>query len=107
MNAEGYCIVYCTVPNAQSGRTIAEAIVKEGLCACVNRLSGITSHYIYDGEYCEESEELLVIKTTAGAFDRLKSRIGSLHPYDVPEIVATEIADGSESYLSWIQESVR
>jgi len=107
MTAKDYCIVYCTVPNAQSGRTIAESVVKEGLCACVNRLCGVTSHYIYDGEYCEESEELLLIKTTRDAFDKLKSRIEALHPYDVPEIIATEIAEGNESYLSWIQKNVR
>ena len=102
-----YRIVYCTVPDAPSGQKIAEAIVKEGLCACVNRIPGLVSHYIYEGEYCEETEELLIIKTTSEAFTRLKDRIEALHPYDVPEIVASDIVDGSDRYLAWMQSSVK
>lgn len=100
-------MVYCTVPNVSTGQAIAETLVKEGLCACVNRVPGITSHYIYDSEYCEDSEELLLIKTTAAAFERLKARIEALHPYDVPEIIATGIVDGNESYLAWLKSSVK
>lgn len=100
-------IVYCTVPDAKTGGTIAETLVKEGLCACVNRIPGLTSHYIYEGKYCEDTEELLLIKTTAQAFERLKTRLEALHPYDVAEIIATEIAIGNESYLSWLHNSVK
>jgi periplasmic divalent cation tolerance protein len=99
-------IVYCTVPDAPTGKMIAETVVKEGLCACVNRIPGVTSHYIYEGKYCEDAEEMLLIKTTADAFDRLKVRIEALHPYDVAEIIATQICDGNERYLSWLQSSV-
>jgi len=99
-------IVYCTVPDAATAGTIAEALVKERLCACVNRLSGVTSHYIYEGEYCKEEEVLLLIKTTRGAFERLKARIEALHPYDVPEIIAAPVVAGNESYLTWLQGSV-
>jgi periplasmic divalent cation tolerance protein len=102
-----FLMVYCTVPDAQTGKAIAETLVKEGLCACVNRVPGLSSHYIYEGEYCEDSEELLLIKTTAEAFDRLRARIEALHPYDVPEIIATDIVDGNESYLAWLKHSVK
>jgi periplasmic divalent cation tolerance protein len=99
-------LVFCTVPDAQTGKTIAETLVKEGLCACVNRVSGLASHYIYEGEYCEDAEELLLIKTTGASFERLKSRIETLHPYEVPEIIATKIVAGNESYLAWVRNSV-
>lgn len=104
--AASLCIVYCTVPNARSGSLIAETVVKEGLCACVNRLPGVVSHYVYEGEYLEEREELLLIKTTAGAFGRLKKRLVSLHPYEVPEIIATEVVDGNSAYLAWVEGAV-
>lgn len=100
-------MVYCTVPDAKTGETIAEVVVKERLCACVNRLAGVRSHYIYDGEYCEEQEELLLIKTTEVVFERLKSRIEQLHPYEIPEIIATPINDGNKAYLSWLGGSVK
>lgn len=107
MDQQAYRIVYCTVPDAETGGAIAETLVKEGLCACVNRVPGVTSHYIYEGAYCEAAEELLLIKTTAAAFERLKTRIASLHPYDVPEIVAVDVVDGNESYLAWLRSSVK
>ena len=106
MKTEAF-IVYCTVPDPRAGRTIAETLVKEGLCACVNRVPGVTSHYIYGETYCEAAEELLLIKTTAEAFERLKTRIEALHPYDTPEILATGVIGGNEGYLAWVRERVK
>lgn len=100
-------IVYCTVPDEAAGRKIAEAVVQERLCACVNRIPGVVSHYIFEGVYCEECEELLIIKTTGRTFETLKERIESLHPYDVPEIIATEISAGNTPYLQWLEGCVR
>lgn len=100
-------IVYCTVPDAESGKKIARTLVEERLCACVNRVPGIVSHYVYDGEYCEDAEELLLIKTVSDAFETLKVRIESLHPYDLPEIIATEISNANERYLAWLHSSVK
>lgn len=99
-------MVYCTVPDAKTGVTIAETLLKERLCACVNRIPGVCSYYIYEGEYCEEQEELLLIKTTAAAFERLKTRIGQLHPYDVPEIIAADITQGNDDYLAWLRNAI-
>ncbi|WP_345984451.1 divalent-cation tolerance protein CutA [Sulfurimonas sp. HSL-1656] len=100
-------IVYCTCPDELSAKDIAEAVVKEQLCACVNRLPAVMSHYIFKGEYCEDEEMLLIIKTTAAAFESLKTRIEALHPYDVPEIIAAPIVAGNDSYLAWLQASVK
>ena len=104
---EALLIVYCTVPDAVTGAHIAKTLVKERLCACVNRIPGLTSHYIYEEEYCEDSEELLLIKTTVEGFDALRERIEALHPYDTPEIIATKIEKGSEAYLTWLRSGVK
>ncbi len=99
-------IVYCTVPDKASGEKIARALVTEGLCACVNRIPSVTSYYIYEGDFCEDSEELLIIKTDAAHFEALQKRIVALHPYDVPEVIATEIKAGSEPYMKWLKEAL-
>ena len=49
-----------------------------------------------------DTEDLLIVKTRADLFDRLKERVQALHGYDVPEIIAVPIVQGSESYLEWI-----
>ena len=99
-------IVYCTVPSAEVGTEIARALVEEGLCACVNRIPGVTSTYIYEGKLCEDAEELLIIKTFPSHFERLEVRIRELHPYDLPEIIATDITAGSEPYMRWLKNAL-
>ena len=100
-------IVYCTVPSTETGAQIARTLVEEGLCACVNRIPGVTSTYIYDGVLCEDAEELLIIKTLPSHYERLEARILELHPYDLPEIVATEITAGSSAYMQWLAGALR
>jgi periplasmic divalent cation tolerance protein len=99
-------VVYCTVPDAKTAEAIARSLVKERLCACVNRLPSVTSYYIYEGEFFVDSEELLIIKSDKAHFEALERRIGELHPYDVPEIIASEIVDGSDAYLKWLGDSL-
>jgi len=51
----------------------------------------------------DEPEVLLLIKTVATRFRELEMRLKSLHPYEVPEIIAVPIALGSSDYLSWLR----
>jgi len=96
-------VVLCTVSSEDEGRQIAKTLIKEKLCACVNQIPKVTSYYIYEGEFCEDSEELLIIKTLKISFELLKKRIEELHSYDTVEIVALEVKDVNENYLNWVQ----
>lgn len=95
-------IVYCTCPDSDSAERIAAALVTEGLAACVNRLSGVTSVYLWQGRIEQDKEELLLIKTTEAGFDALAARIRELHPYELPEIIAAPITRGLPEYLQWV-----
>ncbi len=99
-------IVYCTVPDEATAKAIAHAIVKEGLCACVNQIPKVTSYYIYEEEFCKDDEILLLIKTASSHFEALQRRIEELHPYEVPEIIATEISQASTQYRNWLLGSL-
>lgn len=99
-------VVLCTVPDAALGATIAEALVGEGLAACVNRVPGVVSTYRWQGELCRDEEQLLLIKTRAALFEALRQRIRALHRYETPEIVALPIAAGDGDYLNWIAHGV-
>ncbi len=78
-------------------------LVEERLAACVNRVPGVSSTYIWDGAVQEDSEILLVIKTTQAALPALQARIETLHPYELPEVVAVPINGGSSGYLEWLR----
>ena len=77
----------------------------EGLAACVNQVSGVTSTYVWEGRLQRDGEILLIIKTTAGRIGELEARLKALHPYELPELVAFEVSAGNERYLDWVRTS--
>jgi periplasmic divalent cation tolerance protein len=98
-------LVLCTCPDEAVAVDIARILVKEGLAACVNRLSPVTSIYQWDGRLCEAPEQLLLIKTTPGRFEALETRLKALHPYEIPEIIAVPVVAGSRQYLAWLNSA--
>ena len=98
--------VYAVFTDADEAERIGRAMVEERLAACVNLLPAMTSLYRWEGQVEEATERQLVIKTTAGAVNALQERLADLHPYDVPEFLVLPVADGSDSYLSWLRASV-
>ncbi|HEY2395263.1 MAG TPA: divalent-cation tolerance protein CutA [Rudaea sp.] len=95
-------IVLCGCPDEAIVERIASALVEERLAACVNRIPGITSTYRWRGKLQHERECLLLIKTTSERFDAVRERIVELHPYELPEVIAVDIALGHAPYLAWI-----
>jgi periplasmic divalent cation tolerance protein len=99
-------VALTTCPDAQTAKALAEAIVQERLATCVNRISGVASTYFWDGRLQDESEILLIIKTSEARVDELKARLKSLHPYELPELVMLPVAGGNEAYLEWVRQGV-
>lgn len=95
-------VALCTCPNPDAAARIAAALVEERLAACVNAIGGVRSVYRWKGEVCRDDEVLLVIKTTRERFTALAARIVELHPNELPEVIAVEIAAGHAPYLEWI-----
>jgi periplasmic divalent cation tolerance protein len=104
---KSYLIVFCTCPDQVVAERIAGVLVEERHAACVNLVPGVTSIYRWDDQQQSDQELLLMIKTRFDRFGALKQRIGELHPYEVPEIIALPIIDGATNYLRWIDSSVR
>ena len=99
-------IVLSTAGSEEEARKIAQALVERRLAACVNIVGPIHSVYRWQGAVESAPEHLLVIKTTAEAFSRVRDAIRELQSYELPECVMLQIEDGSEGYLRWIAESV-
>lgn len=96
-------LCYCTCPDVTSAQQLAEALVGERLAACVNRIPGVASTYRWKTQVVTDTEELLLIKTTAARFPALKERLLQLHPYELPELIAVPVADGHAPYLDWVR----
>lgn len=95
-------VVLVTAPDAETGRGIAQALVRERLAACVNLVPGLHSIYRWEGAVEEGEETLLVIKTRQDRCDALEKRVLELHPYDVPEVLVLSVAGGNRAYLDWV-----
>jgi periplasmic divalent cation tolerance protein len=95
-------VVFCSCPDEATALDIARVLVTEGLAACVNRLPAVSSIYEWQGQICEASEQLLLIKTTPARYEALEMRLKALHPYEIPEIIAIPVVAGSNQYLTWL-----
>ena len=100
-------LVFCTCPDSDTAARIAEALVEARLAACVNQVPGLRSVYRWQGRVERADEVLLVIKTTADRLQTVQQRIVALHPYELPEVIAVEVAGGLSAYLDWIAEQTR
>lgn len=95
-------ICFCTCPDQATALRIARTLVDERLAACANLLPAVQSVYRWQGQVHEASEVLLLIKTAQDRLDALRARLVALHPYELPELVAVEVAAGLPAYLDWI-----
>jgi len=99
-------LVLCTCPDKNTASSIAENIVAQRLAACVNILPGIQSIYQWQGNVESAEEILMLIKTHETKFSSLKNSIVSMHPYEVPEIIALDISQGFPEYMNWLASSI-
>lgn len=100
--SHNHYVVLTTCPNAETAGAIADAVVDQGLAACVNIVGGLRSVYLWQGARESAEEHLLIIKTTQAAYPTLEQAITALHPYELPEIIAVPLAAGLSGYLDWI-----
>lgn len=100
--------VYVTCPSEEVAASIGRKIVEARLAACANILPSVKSIYHWQGKIETASESVLVFKTTDDLWDGLKNEVKSLHPYEVPCIIAMPITHGHAPYLEWIaQETIK
>ncbi len=101
--AQGFVTIFVTAASEQEACSIGRTLVEEGLAACANIIPQIRSIYRWREKICDEGEALIMIKSRAELFERIRSRIRELHSYEVPEITALTIEKGDEDYVQWIQ----
>ena len=99
-------VVLTTVGESFDVRPLARNLVEWRLAACVNVVEKISSTYRWEGEVHEETEKLLVIKTSDERIGSLRDALFAEHPYDVPEFVVLPI-DVEGPYLDWLIDAVR
>lgn len=62
------------------------------------------SIYEWEGQINEDNECLLIIKTQTSKVSELSELVKKNHPYEVCEVISTQIDNGNQKYLQWIGE---
>ena len=100
-------VCYCSCPDPATAERIANTLVAERLAACVNMLPGVRSVYRWRDAVEHADEVLLLIKTADDRLGALTARVASLHPAELPELIAVEVVGGLPAYLSWVTDQTR
>jgi len=96
--------VSCPPEHAEA---LARKLVEAGVAACVNVIPGVHSVYRWKGDVSTDNEALLVIKSAAQRIEDLKATVLKHHPYELPEFITVNVAQGHGPYLQWILDSTK
>jgi len=99
--------VYTTHPSVVEAERIGRALVERRLCACVNILPGMISHYWWQGAIERGEEVVMIIKTRASLAQRVSDAVKQMHSYSTPAIVVLAVESVDQAYRDWIRQETR
>ena len=98
-------VVYISIPHDEADKMALE-LVQQRFAACINVVPRIKSYFWWDDAVQEDDESLLIVKTTQQKFAKLMEYVIANHPYELPEIIALPLAEGSAEYITWVKREV-
>lgn len=101
-----HIVVFVTAKDKQEAQKIARRLVEDKLIACANIVDGVKSVFWWQGKTDEADETLLIMKSEKRFFKKIAAAVKALHSYDLPEVIALPIVEGSADYLKWMKESL-
>jgi periplasmic divalent cation tolerance protein len=102
MRMEHAVFVYTTFPSLVEAERAGRALVERRLCACVNILPGMISHYWWQGAIERGEEVVMIIKTRASLAERASAAVKEMHPYTTPALLVLPIESVDQGYLDWL-----
>ncbi len=107
MNDTQAALIYAPFPDAESARSVAGALLEDRLIACANILGAVESVFVWNGKRESATECAVLFKTTSDRMDQAVERLGALHPYETPAIVANICGAAHVQTLEWLAQQTR
>jgi len=102
INNERVVFVYTTHPSVVEAERIGRELVERRLCACVNILPGMISHYWWQGKIERGEETVMIVKTRASLAARVSEAVKRMHSYSTPAILVLPIESVDPDYREWL-----
>ena len=103
MNAIQVTVTTATEENA---RQLARAAIARRLAASVHIVGPISSHYWWNDRQHTATEWQCIAKSHRYLYPALERLWLDLHPYEIPELFATDIPLAHADYLQWLEQQL-
>jgi len=104
---QSYMVVLVTTGNRREAEKIACHLLEEKLIACANITGPVSSVFKWAGKVERAEEYIFLMKSRLDLFEELSETVKALHSYEVPEIIALPIVNGSSTYIEWLDSCLR
>jgi periplasmic divalent cation tolerance protein len=102
-----YIIIIVTTASREKAETIVQRLLEARLIACANIVGPVHSHFRWSGKTEKAEEYLILMKSRRDLFEKLSETVKALHSYEVPEIIALPIVEGSKAYMAWLDSCLK
>jgi periplasmic divalent cation tolerance protein len=96
-----------TTAGREEAETIVQRLLEAKLIACANIIGPVSSHFHWSGKMEKAEEYLILMKSRRDLFEKLSETVKALHSYEVPEILALPVVEGSKAYMDWLGSCLR
>jgi periplasmic divalent cation tolerance protein len=100
-------VVFTTCGSEEEAHKLATTLIEKRLAACVNIAAPVTSVYRWKGSIEEAREWMLIIKSRRERFEEMRMVLEGAHSYELPEVLAIPVVDGSPNYLAWVEDETK
>jgi periplasmic divalent cation tolerance protein len=99
---DNYIIIFVTAKDKTEAEQLSQSLLKDRLIACANLVSPIDSFFFWANNIDRAEECLIIMKSRLDLFTQIVDQVKGLHSYEVPEVLAFPIVDGSKDYFDWM-----
>ena len=105
--SNSYIIILVTTASREEAETIVQRLLEARLIACANIVGPVSSRFRWSGKIEKAQEYLILMKSRQDLFEKLSETVKALHSYEVPEILALPVIEGSKAYMDWLDSCLR
>ncbi|RJQ17605.1 divalent-cation tolerance protein CutA [Candidatus Woesearchaeota archaeon] len=98
--------IYITAASKEEAKKIAGHLLKKKLIGCANIYENVTSLYPWKGKVAEEKECVLIAKTVASNYEKVKKEVEKIHSYTTPCIIKIDV-DANKKYADWLKKEMK